>query len=92
MDWDDPASPINRGLLYEVDERRIVEPDDEEALEVFLSGWSKAVPPEGEDYGERAFETLSWPNLGYRLGLLFGPTSRDLKEDLYHWCVKKQNA
>ena len=89
MDWDHPAYEINKGLLYEEDGRRVLEPGDDEAFGVFETGWSSAVTAGGEDYGENAFRELSWHNLGYRLGLLFGRTSREQKEKLYYWCVEQ---
>lgn len=33
---------------------------------------------------------LTWDNLGYRLGRLFGPTSDELKQELFEWCVAQQ--
>jgi len=92
MDWENPAYEIDKGLLYEEDGRRELEPGDDEALSVFLTGWSDANNPDSEDFGEMAFKKLSWRNLGYRLGLLFGETPRNLKEDLYYWCVDQMNA
>jgi len=92
MEWEDPAYEINRGLLYEEDTRRELEPGNEEALSVFLTGWSNAVNPDNEDFGEIAFSQLSWRNLGYRLGLLFDETPRPLKEEMYFWCVKQMSS
>jgi len=92
MDWENPAYEINKGLLYEEDGRRELEPNDDEALSVFLTGWSNANNPDSEDFGETAFKELSWRNLGYRLGLLFGETPRRLKEDMYYWCVERMNS
>ncbi|UWG49314.1 Uncharacterized protein AArcCO_4139 (plasmid) [Halalkaliarchaeum sp. AArc-CO] len=92
MDWKNPAHQINKGLLYEEDDRRDLELGDDEALSVFLTGWSNANNPDSEDFGENAFRVLSWHNLGYRLGLLFGETPSELKEDMYYWCVEQKNA
>ena len=88
MDWDDPEYEINRGLLHKEDDRKDPDPDDER-LETFKRGWRYAVYSEDEDFGEQAFEELSWQNLGYRLGLLFEKTSEELQEEMYHWCVSQ---
>ena len=90
MDWDNPAYEINKGLLFKGDGRRNPDPDDE-ALEVFKRGWRYAVYPDDEDFGENAFRELSWQNLGYRLGLLFGETSEKLQEEMYYWCVEQMS-
>lgn len=86
--WDNPTYDIHKGLLYSGDDRRDPEPDDD-AIKVFKEGWWRATTSEQEDYGEQAFETLSWHNLGYRFGLLFGETSGELQEELYDWCVEQ---
>jgi hypothetical protein len=86
--WDNPTYDIHKGLLYSGDDRRDPEPDDE-ALEVFKRGWQSGMYDDDEDFGERAFQTLSWKNLGYRFGLLFGKTSEELQEELYYWCVEQ---
>lgn len=86
MSWYDPEHEIHKGLLYKNDSRKNPRPDDER-LETFKRGWRYAIYPEDEDFGEQAFEELSWQNLGYRLGLLFGDTSEELQEELYGWCV-----
>ncbi|RQG88876.1 hypothetical protein EA462_10790 [Natrarchaeobius halalkaliphilus] len=88
MDWDDPAHEINRGLLYEEDGRTDPDPDDQR-LETFKRGWRYGVYPADEDFGELAFSKLSWQNLGYRLGVMFGETSEELQEELYDWCVRQ---
>jgi hypothetical protein len=88
MEWKDPPYEITKGFAYKTDGRLDPDPDDER-LDVFTRGWAKAVDPEQEDYGETAFAKLSWHNLGYRLGLLFGETSPALKAELYTWCVRQ---
>lgn len=88
MDWDAPAYEINKDLLYREDIQKDPTPDDER-LETFKRGWQYAVYPADEDYGEQAFAELSWQNLGYRLGMLFGKTSEKLQEELYTWCVRQ---
>jgi hypothetical protein len=86
MDWDDPEYEINRGLLYKDDIRKDPQPDDER-LTTFKRAWQYAVYPNDEDFGDLAFEKLSWQNLGYRFGLLFGETSEELQKEMYDWCV-----
>lgn len=78
---------VNESLTYEADDRVIPDPE-EERLAVFEEGWRKAV--NGDEYGEHAHERLSWHNLGWRLGTLFGETSPELKAELYRWCVRQQ--
>lgn len=79
---------VNESLTYEEDGRIVPDPADER-LDVFKEGWRKATT--GEEYGDHAHQTLSWHNLGWRLGKLFGETPDELKEEMYHWCVKQQN-
>ncbi|MFC7138082.1 hypothetical protein ACFQRB_19635 [Halobaculum litoreum] len=88
MDWSDPAYEINKGLLFDDDERVDPTPDDQR-FDVFRRGWGEAVDGDKADFGERAFRTLSWRNLGYRLGLLFDETPEPLQRELYAWCVKQ---
>lgn len=88
MDWENPAYEINKGLLAAGDERIDPDPDDQR-LNVFERGWSEAVDSEKDDFGEQAFKTLSWRNLGYRLGLLFGETPEPMQRELYDWCVRQ---
>jgi len=33
---------------------------------------------------------LSWHNLGWRMGMLFGDASGKLKREIYMWCVDRQ--
>ena len=78
---------VNESLTYDADGRVTPDPEDER-LAVFKEGWRKAV--RGEEYGETAHEKLSWHNLGWRMGTLFGETSTELKDELYMWCVRQQ--
>ena len=43
-----------------------------------------------QDYTPDTLKTLTWDNLGYRLGKLFGETSDELIEKIYNWCVEQQ--
>jgi hypothetical protein len=54
----------------------------------FRKGWTRAVA--GECYGEETLLRLTWNNLGYRLGAIFGPTTDDQIDDLYGWYVRQQ--
>jgi phage FluMu protein Com len=46
-----------------------------------LSKYADGLPPEG----------VTWGDLGYRLGRLFDETDDDLRQELFEWCLKKQN-
>jgi len=91
MQWKDPPYEAYKGLLYERDDRTDPDPDDAR-LELFEEGWRKAVGGEQGDFGETAFQELSWHDLGYRLGLLFGATDTELQEEMYWWCVRQMRA
>ena len=59
----------------------------------FKRGWGAAV--KGEEESSRynddpELTNLTWDNLGYRLGRLFGPTSPELQQELFEWCVAQQ--
>ncbi|WP_206537585.1 hypothetical protein [Natronolimnohabitans innermongolicus] len=62
----------------------------------FKRGWTAAVKDlnDGEESSKYSDgpppEELTWDNLGYRLGSLFGETDDDLRQELFEWCVKKQ--
>ena len=61
----------------------------------FKRGWTAAVK-DLKDGGSSKYsegpppEELTWDNLGYRLGSIFGETDDDLRQDLFEWCKKKQ--
>lgn len=55
----------------------------------FREGWRKATI--GERYSEATLKELTWDNLGYRVGALFGETSPLLVDELYLWCVRQQS-
>jgi hypothetical protein len=52
-------------------------------------GWNNAT--DGQQYGTKALNDLTWENLGYRLGCLFGDTNPKLIDQLYDWCVEQQS-
>jgi len=56
----------------------------------FRQGWLNAV--EGKGYGDTALKELTWDNLGYRLGKLFGPASEEMIDTQYDWCVHQQRS
>ncbi len=53
-----------------------------------IEGWRKGV--EGPPYKADTLRVLTWDNLGYRLGHLFGKTDGVLVEQMYNWCVQQQ--
>lgn len=69
------------------DQRVFPEPGNDR-VGSFKAGWTKA--ENGEEFGPRALEGLSWHNLGWRLGMMFDDTPTVLKEELYQWCVEQQ--
>ncbi|WP_157972507.1 hypothetical protein [Saliphagus sp. LR7] len=62
----------------------------------FKRGWTAAVKDlrandESSKYSDGPPpEELTWDNLGYRLGSVFGETDDDLRQELFEWCKKKQ--
>ena len=74
------------GLTYEEDERKDLTPGRRAN---FKQGWTRAV--EGQEY-EGVLEELTWNNLGWRLGRLFGPTPDDLREEILDWCADQRKA
>jgi len=74
---------------WEEDQRVFPEPGNDR-VGSFKAGWTKA--ENGEEFGPRALQGLSWHNLGWRLGMIFGETPTDIKEDLYRWCVEQQKV
>ena len=59
----------------------------------FKTGWTEALKddPDKSKYKENPeLPNLTWENLGYRLGSLFGETSDELREELFLWCKRQQ--
>lgn len=54
----------------------------------FQIGWQHAA--EDREYGEDTLFRLTWQNLGWRLGAIFGATPDSLIEEMYDWCVRQQ--
>lgn len=86
---DDSSTERLDGLKHnwEEDQRVFPEPGNDR-VGSFKAGWTKA--ENGEEFGPRALQGLSWHNLGWRLGMIFGETPTEIKEDLYRWCVEQQ--
>jgi len=81
---------MNDGLTFERDVRNTNPNESEHRRARFRQGWLKAVS--GEDYGDEALKKLTWDNLGYRMGELFGPTSEEMIEKQYDWRVRQQRS
>lgn len=75
------------GLTFEIDEREKDAHKNEHRRARFRQGWQKAVA--NEDYTGDTLKRLTWDNLGYRLGKLFGETSPEEVNHLYDWCVRQ---
>lgn len=76
---------------YETDKRQENPGSDRQGA--FKRGWGAAVKGEDESSRYKAdpeLTDLTWDNLGYRLGRLFGPTSDELQQELFEWCVEQQ--
>ncbi len=73
MDW----------TKYETDVRN---PPDDYRWRSFWSGWNRAAA--GREYGPEVANDLTWDNLGYRQGKIFGDTERDLAKEMFDWCAK----
>lgn len=55
----------------------------------FKQGWTRAV--EGQEY-EDVLEELTWNNLGWRLGRIFGDTPEYLRDEMYEWCKEQRDT
>ena len=80
-------------LLDYTEDIRIVPTDDDTRLPAFKTGWTEAVkhddiPSKYRDNPK--LDTLTWENLGFRLGTLFDDSSPEMREELYNWCVQQQ--
>jgi len=85
----DSSSERLDGLKHDWEEdQRVFPQPGNDRVGSFKAGWTKA--ENGEEFGPRALQGLSWHNLGWRLGMIFGETPTDIKEDLYRWCVEQQ--
>jgi hypothetical protein len=87
LDVESPEAQRFEGLTYSEDIRVFPDPDDDR-LGAFKAGWTEA--QQGKRYQSSTLEKLSWHNLGWRLSMLFGDASGELKRDIYMWCVERQ--
>ena len=56
----------------------------------FMRGWNAAI--RGGQYKEDSLNIITWQNMGFRLGQLFGDTPPDLVEELFQWCARQLYA
>jgi len=77
------------GLEYAADGRSTNPNVDDSRRRRFVAGWNDAAV-RGKTYAPETLETLYWQNLGYRIGKLLGPTSKELQYQMYDLCVKQQ--
>ncbi len=86
---EDSSTPSTSQNPLDYDEDvRMDDPDANYRRGRFKVGWNKAIDGDGMD--DEVLNQLTWENLGWRLGKLFGETSEELQEELYEWCVKQQ--
>ena len=78
------------GLSYERDIRHEEPNENKYRFGTFKQGWAEAIDAKRQPYNEETLRDLTWKNLGYRLGKIFGPTSPDQIEQMYDWCVRQQ--
>jgi hypothetical protein len=52
----------------------------------FREGWKRAAA--GQNY-DQVLRKLTWDNLGWRPGKLFGETSPEQIDEMYDWCVRQ---
>lgn len=77
-------------LDFETDVRSKDPDQNAHRLSRFRQAYRKGAA--GETYGTRTLQRLTWDNLGWRLGKLFGPAEEELIEELYDWCVRQQQS
>lgn len=77
---------------YEVDDR-YDDPNDSKHREAeFRKGWKAALDPTKAPYKDDTLKKLTWHNLGYRLGAIYGETSQELIGVAYDWAVRQQSS
>lgn len=72
-------------LMYNEDVRK---PLDRSRERTFHKGWNDALD-EGP-YSEGTFNSLSWQNLGNRLGCLFGDVPDEMRDELMFWAERQR--
>ncbi|XGI84198.1 hypothetical protein ACEU6E_02820 [Halorutilales archaeon Cl-col2-1] len=72
-------------LMYDEDERK---PLDKRRERTFHDGWDDAL--EDGSYTQGTLNTLSWQNLGNRLGCLFGDVPDEMRDELMFWAERQR--
>lgn len=72
-------------LAYEEDKRS---PLDKSRERTFHDGWQDAL--EDGPYSEGTLKSLSWQNLGNRLGCLFGDVPDEMRDELMFWAERQR--
>ena len=75
----------NNPVEFEVDGRR--DPSSGRKAN-FKQGWTRAV--RDQEYDE-VLDKLTWNDLGWRLGKIFGKTPDDMRDEMYNWCVRQRS-
>ncbi|MFD1513802.1 hypothetical protein [Halomarina rubra] len=75
------------GLSYDEDVRK-VDPERNYRRGRFKKGWNDAV--DGKEYGEETLRTLTWENLGWRIGSIVGEANEHRQQEVYSQLVKIQ--
>ncbi|BAZ10988.1 hypothetical protein NIES4071_28120 [Calothrix sp. NIES-4071] len=52
----------------------------------FFAGWHHGA--NGEMYTLDTLQKMTWTNLGYRLGTLFGTVKHEEIDEVYQWCLR----
>ncbi|AUV82896.1 hypothetical protein C2R22_15655 [Salinigranum rubrum] len=56
----------------------------------FKQGWTRAV--EGKEYdGDETLDVLTWNNLGWRLGKIFGDVPDEMRDSMIDWCERQHS-
>lgn len=76
------------GLAYKKDVRNDDPEQSGHRQARFLQGWLNGAG--GREYTAATLNELTWDNLGYRPGGIFGETSLGLIDQQYEWCVRPQ--
>ena len=72
-------------LTNEKDQRK---PLDKDRERTFHQGWEDAL--DSGPYTEGTFNSLSWQNLGNRLGCLFGDVPDEMRDELMFWAERQR--
>lgn len=55
----------------------------------FKDGWKNGANRDADAYTKQTLEQLTWQNVGYRMGEIFGETPEQQMDELYDWCVRQ---